>query len=115
MVRRPAILLVAVSVFLCSAQSGHAFTPEVAAGAAAAKVAPKVLKTAAKTLAEIPGAIGQTLYLPLGLVETALCPLPGPTLAGGLKKAAKGIQGPFKLLGSLVKLPFSLAGAAVGK
>jgi hypothetical protein len=111
MVRRSAMLLVAVLVFLCWADTGKAVTPEVTAGIAAVKAAPELLK-AAKDLAAIPAAVGQTLFLPLGLIETVLSPLPGFKFVGGLKKVVKGAKGPFKLLGTCLKLPLSLVDVA---
>ncbi|MDX9979070.1 MAG: hypothetical protein RBU25_03385 [Lentisphaeria bacterium] len=106
-------LLSATAIFLLAAPC-QAVTPEVVAGAAAAQAAPRVLSATAKELGTIPSAVGQTLSVPLGLAEIVLCPLPGPTLGHGLKNTVHGLMGPVKLVGTCVKLPFTMVGAAVG-
>jgi len=114
MTRRLAFCLLSdVSVSLLSTPC-QAISPEAVGGAAAAQAAPRVANATAKELAAIPSAVGQTLSLPLGLAEMALCPLPGPTLAHGMKNTVHGLKGPVKLVGTCVKLPFTMLGAAVG-
>jgi hypothetical protein len=110
MIRRPAFLLIFAVLFLCLSHESRAFTPEVAAGMAAAKAAPSVV-SAVKC---VPSAIAQTFRLPLGIIEAALCPLPGATLAGGLSNIAKGLGGPLKLVGAALRVPFSLLGTVAG-
>jgi hypothetical protein len=93
----------------------QAITPEVVGGAAAAQAAPRVVKATANELSTVPSSLVQTLSLPLGVAEMALCPLPGPTLSHGLRNTAHGLMGPVKLVGTCVKLPFTMVGAALGK
>lgn len=85
----------------------QAISPEVAAGMAAVQASPQALGLV-RELATVPQAAGQTLALPVGVAEMALCPLPGLTLAHGAKNVAHGLQGPVKLVGTCLKLPLSL-------
>ena len=99
--------------FLLCPYTGQAVTPEVTAGLTALKAAPQVLPLV-KEIATVPAAVGQTLLIPLGLVETALSPLPGLSVAHGARCFANGLKGPFRLVGTCLKLPLTAVEAAAG-
>lgn len=63
-------------------------------------------------IAAVPNAAADLLYLPLGVVKSALSILPGPTLAGGLRDIGKGVLGAADLVQQTLKLPFRLVGRA---
>lgn len=111
MTRRPAFCLLLLSLLLAYPATCGAVSPEVTAGLAAAQAAPQVLGVA-KELGTVPLAVGQTLALPFGIAEMALCPLPGFTLANGAKNTARGLRGPAKLIGTCLKLPLSVLNTA---
>lgn len=113
MTQRFAFGAVFAIVFVACASTGWAVTPEVTAGLTAAKAAPQVFSLA-RDLASIPADVGQTLLLPLGVVETVLSPLPGLSLAHGARNIGTGLKGPFDLLGRVLKLPLSAVNAAAG-
>jgi hypothetical protein len=48
------------------------------------------------------------LRLPLGVVEVAFSPLPGLTLFSGLRNIGKGLVAPFKLVESVLVLPYNV-------
>ncbi len=48
------------------------------------------------------------LYLPQGIIKTALAPTPFTTLAGGLKDIAFGINAGAHVVGQVIKAPFNL-------
>jgi hypothetical protein len=50
--------------------------------------------------------------LPLGVAKVVLCPLPGISLAGGVKDIAAGVATPFHLVGGLLKLPVKILNVA---
>jgi hypothetical protein len=115
MIRRPAFLLVVCAMMFCFAHRASAVgVGEVAGGLAVAKASSRAASSAGNALSGVPSAIAQTLNLPLGLLETALFPLPGPTLAGGLTRTVKGLMGPVNLVGSILKLPFSVIKGVAG-
>jgi hypothetical protein len=108
MIRRPVFLLVVLAMMFCFSNQASAILPgEAAAGLAATNVATKAVP-------QVLRALGQTLNVPLGLVETALSPLPGPTIAGGITRTAKGLMGPVNLLSSCLKAPVSLLKSVAG-
>ena len=113
MTRRLAFCLFSAAFLFFSPAICQAVSPEVAAGMAAVQASPKALGLI-RELATVPQAVGQTLALPVGVAEMALCPLPGPTLAHGMKNTVHGLKGPVKLVGTCIKLPFTMLGAAAG-
>lgn len=113
MTQRSVLAAVFAGALLLCSYRAQAFTPEVAAGMAALKAAPR-LTPLVKEVATLPAAVGQTLLIPLGLVETALSPLPGFTMAHGARCFANGLKGPFRLVGTCLKLPLTAVEAAVG-
>jgi len=113
MIQRSVLVTVFVGAFLLCSFTGQAITPEVTAGMAALKAAPK-LTPLVKEIATVPAAVGQTLLIPLGLVETALSPLPGLTVAHGVKSFGNGLKGPFRLVGTCLKLPLTAVEVAAG-
>ena len=96
-------------IFLCiSTGSARATSPaEVQAGMAAAPVAAQ----AAEDVAAIGLSTARVLYLPLGVGEVVLSPLPGVTALDGLRHIATGIMAPLKTVSGLLKLPFALVRA----
>ncbi len=62
----------------------------------------------AKAVAEVPAVAAEVVYLPMGLLEIALCPLPGPSLGGGLRNTGRGLIAPFKLAVTILRLPTRL-------
>ena len=48
------------------------------------------------------------LHLPLGVAKVGLSPLPGPTIAGGLRDIGTGIRATSGLVQNTVQFPFSL-------
>ncbi len=107
MTRRLAFYLFSAAFLFFSPAICQAVSPEIAAGMAAVQASPKALGLI-RELATVPQAVGQTLALPVGVAEMALCPLPGFTLAHGARNVAHGFQGPVKLVGTCLKLPLSL-------
>ncbi len=105
--------VLAIALFFCACPA-RAVTPEVVAGVAAARSAPKVLSSLASGLASVPGDVAQTLLLPLGVAETVLSPLPGLSMAHGARNIGNGLKGPFSLLGTALKLPLSALSTAAG-
>ena len=66
-----------------------------------------------KEAAAIPVSAAQILYLPLGLMECVFSPLPNVSFGSGLDHIGTGIVAPFKLVQSVVTLPYD-AVKAVG-
>ncbi len=59
---------------------------------------------------EVPVVAAGVLRLPMGVVEVALCPLPGLSLSRGLRNFGKGLLAPFELTATVLKLPFRVVG-----
>ena len=102
-----AILLLALGQM--AARAAAPIAP--AAAVAAAQGAPAVFSLA-RDVAALPVALGRTLRLPLGLIETVLAPLPGLSVASGLRNIGSGIVGPFDFAFAALKLPLSAVNAA---
>jgi len=109
MVRKSITYLMLGSILLClSAERARAASPaEVQAGMAAAPVAASMVDD----LVAIGLMAGRVLYVPLGVGQLALSPLPGITAAGGLVNIARGIAAPAQAAVGLLKLPFALVRA----
>jgi len=83
--------------------------PYVAAAAAAAPAVPAAAQVA-KDVVAIPISALNIARLPLGAAEVVLSPLPGLTMASGFGNMGRGLVAPFKLIGSVLDLPFSAVG-----
>ncbi len=99
-----ALVLFVILGCLGAADRLHAatVTPEVAI--AAVQAAPAALNLLG-SVCKLPLTAAQVLYLPVGALELALAPLPGPTIAGGLTNIGKGLVGILKLVVNIIELP----------
>jgi hypothetical protein len=68
--------------------------------------------TLAQEVAEVPQSAAEILYLPMGVVECVLFPLPGLEFRSGLDHIGTGILAPFRLVEAVVTLPYDAVKAA---
>lgn len=96
---------------LAATSSVRAFTPAAVALATpvAAEAASKATTPAAlSNLYNIPVSALNVLYLPLGVAEIAVSPLPGFTVDGGAQNVARGLTAPIRVVQNAVMFPVNL-------
>jgi len=79
----------------------------------ASEAAPGALRVG-KSIAEVPLRAAELVRLPLGAVELVLCPLPGITAKHGLTDLGAGLIAPFKLVMSVLALPYNVTAGLCG-
>lgn len=103
----PTVFVLSLLFFASPSQGADPATVEAAVGAADA--APGMLK-ALRSVARIPLDTAKVMRLPLGVVEVALCPLPGLTARQGLTDIGKGIVAPIELTITVLEVPYHVLG-----
>ena len=96
------LLILAIFLFASVGINAGWLTPQ------AAMVAQQAAPVAVGTLSDISTvtkSAANLLYLPRGALQLGLSPLPGPTIAGGLKEMSTGVRATTVLVGKTLKLP----------
>ena len=68
----------------------------------------------AQEVAEVPKTAATVLYLPLGLLECVLSPLPGIKFGAGCRHIGQGVVAPFQFVEAVVTLPYDAVRTATG-
>ena len=103
--RIPLYIATAAILLSISASSASAVSPaEIKAGMAAAPVA----TNAVDDVAALGLSATRVIYVPLGVGEVILSPLPGVSFVSGLTHIGKGILAPIRTAAGLATLPFAL-------
>jgi len=106
--RELSVAVLIVGFCLCfGATESEAFTASPQAAYAALQSTPHAIDAAA-SVATVPSAASNLLYLPLGVVKLVLSPLPGISSGGAMNDIGRGVQAPFQIVGAVLKLPFAL-------
>lgn len=92
-------------------KAGIPITPETIA--LASQSAP-VAMAALKEVAALPAHAVDVLYLPRGVIRTALGVLPGPRMVDGLRDVGKGLTATGNLVAQTIKLPFNILNRVSG-
>ncbi len=113
--RRVVLLLgIVFALFMLNCNYARA-SAETVAAMKSVRQAHKTVEPAlgtASAVAEVPFAAAEVLKLPLGVIQTALFPLPGISLSSGLRNLGAGLTAPFKFAGTVLKLPFEVISQA---
>jgi hypothetical protein len=100
-----------IALCLCvTANDSQAYTVSPQAAYAALGSAPDVLD-ATRSLAAIPSAASNLLYLPMALAEMILSPLPSITMGGAMSDLGRGLMAPFQVVMVAMQVPFQLLGS----
>lgn len=92
-----------------------AVPPEVAIAAAQAAPGTSGALAVAKDVFAVPKAAAEILLLPMGVLESVFCPLPGIEFMSGMRHIGSGILAPFKLVTSVLCLPYNVVTDLGGK
>jgi hypothetical protein len=106
--RKLSVAVLIVGFCLCfGATESEAYTASPQAAYAAMKSTPHAIDAAA-SVATVPSAASNLLYLPLGAVKLVLSPLPGISAGSAMNDIGRGVQAPFQIIAAVLKLPFTL-------
>jgi len=104
------VILMFVSSFtLLYVNDAQAYGPEVYYAAAAAAPLPM---ESTKSVARVPKAAADLLYLPVGVLKVGMSILPSVSMADGFNDIGRGLVAPFHVAAAVLQVPFDVLSAA---